>query len=98
MVPGTETRAAVNGEIRALATAFDLGSDWANGLIDRSASEGEARAAALDALRLRPAARPAIVARAISVGVHDDPAQFRAVAAEQEVLLGHRRGEGRQRP
>lgn len=82
MVPASETRAAVNGEIRALATTFDLGSDWANGLIDRSASEGEARAAALDALRLRPGTRPAIVARALSVGAHDDPTQFRALAAE----------------
>ena len=80
--PPPETRAAVNGEIRALATTFDLGSDWANGLIDRGASEGEARAAALDAMRSRQATRPVITARTTTVGTHDDPTQFRALAGE----------------
>lgn len=79
--PTPDTRAAVNGEIRALATTFDLGSDWANGLIDRSATEGEARAAALDAMRSRTT-RPTITARVTSVGAHDDPTQFRALAGE----------------
>ena len=77
-----ETRAAVNREIRALATTFDLGSDWANGLIDRGATEGEARAAALDAMRSRQTMRPTIAARVTSVGAHDDPTQFRALAGE----------------
>jgi phage head maturation protease len=81
-VPPTETRAAVNGEIRALATTFDLGSDWANGLIDRGASEGEARAAALEAMRTRQTTRPVIAARTTTVGAHDDPTQFRALAGE----------------
>jgi HK97 family phage prohead protease len=77
-----EGRTAVNGEIRALATTFDLGPDWANGLIDRGASEGEARAAALDALGRRQTARPVIAARGMTTGVLDDPTQFRGLAAE----------------
>ena len=80
--PATETRAAVNGEIRAIATTFDLGSDWANSLIDRGASEGEARAAALDALRTRSQRVPTITATVGSVGLHDDPMQFRSLAGE----------------
>ncbi|BBF94912.1 prohead protease/major capsid protein fusion protein [Blastochloris tepida] len=69
------TRAAANQEIRALATTFDLGSDWANDLIDRGASEGEARAAALEAMRTRQS-RPAPAAR-VTVGFsNDDPAQL----------------------
>lgn len=80
--PAPETRAAVNGEIRALATTFDLGSDWANGLIDRGASEGEARAAALETMRTRQTNRPAITARTMAIGAHDDPTQFRRLAGE----------------
>lgn len=80
--PAHEARAAVNGEIRALATTFDLGSDWANGLIDRGASEGEARAAALDALRTKSQRVPTITATVGSVGRHDDPMQFRSLAGE----------------
>lgn len=80
--PAPETRAAVNGEIRALATTFDLGADWANGLIDRGASEGEARAAALETMRTRQTTRPTIAARVTSLGAHDDRMQFRALAGE----------------
>ncbi len=80
--PAPDTRAAVNGEIRALATTFDLGSDWANGLIDRGSTEGEARAAALEVMRTRQTTRPAITARTMVVGAHDDPTQFRALAGE----------------
>ena len=67
-----QTRAAVNQEIRALATTFDLGSDWANGLIDRDASENEARAAALEAMRTRRGETP--TARSSGMQHHDDPA------------------------
>lgn len=80
--PVAETRAAVNGEIRALATTFDLGSDWANGLIDRGASEGEARAAALDALRTKSPRLQTITASVGTVGLYDDPMQFRSLAGE----------------
>lgn len=48
-------RGAVNQEIRALASTFDLGADWANDLIDRNANEGEARSAAIETLRTRTA-------------------------------------------
>ncbi|MCA1298506.1 prohead protease/major capsid protein fusion protein [Stappia indica] len=68
----TETRAAANQEIRALANTFDLGSDWANAQIDRGASETEARAAALDTLRTQRAAAP--TARTSAMHHHDDPA------------------------
>lgn len=80
--PTIETRAAVNGEIRALATTFDLGSDWANGLIDRNATEGEARAAALETLRTRAPRAPIITASVGATGLHDDPMQFRSLAGE----------------
>ncbi|AXS39699.1 prohead protease/major capsid protein fusion protein [Breoghania sp. L-A4] len=70
--PPAETRAAVNQEIRALGTTFDLGSDWANGLIDRGASENEARAAALEAMRERQSGAP--TARTSIIAQHDDPA------------------------
>lgn len=80
--PAIETRAAVNGEIRALATTFDLGSDWANTLIDRGATEGEARAAALDALRTRSPRVPTITASVGAANLHDDPMQFRSLAGE----------------
>ncbi|MBP0574465.1 hypothetical protein J8J27_27550, partial [Mycobacterium tuberculosis] len=74
--PTPDTRATVNGEIRALATTFDLGSDWANGLIDRGASEGDARAAALETIGRRQQVRPVITARTMTTGVLDDPTQF----------------------
>lgn len=78
----TTGRAAVNAEIRSLATTFDLGSDWANGLIDRGASEGEARAAALDSLRSRGAA-PNLAPRLTVLATHDpDPAQLSLRMAE----------------
>lgn len=80
--PAETGRAAANAEIRALATTFDLGSDWANGLIDRGASEGEARAAALDRLRHQRPVRAPVAATITAVGLHDDPTQFRALAGE----------------
>lgn len=67
-----ETRAAVNQEIRALAQTFDLGSDWANGLIDRGASENDARAEAIDAMRTRQT-QP-LTARVSNIHHNDDPA------------------------
>lgn len=70
--PPAETRAAVNQEIRALGTTFDLGSDWANGLIDRGASENDARAAALETMRTSQGDTP--TARSSNMQHQDDPA------------------------
>ncbi|MBO9422327.1 Mu-like prophage major head subunit gpT family protein [Labrenzia sp. R4_2] len=73
--PQIETRAVVNTEIRALATEFNLGDEWANGQIDRGASEQDARSAAIDALkerRTRPS--PILTARSSNMVHLDDPA------------------------
>jgi phage head maturation protease len=80
--PAIETRAAVNAEIRSIATTFDLGSDWANGLIDRGATEGDARAAALSTLRTRQERRSPILPSMMTVGAHDDPTQVRSLMAD----------------
>lgn len=70
--PATETRAAVNAQIRSLADDMQLGTEFSNGLIDRNATIDEARAAALDALRSRSQAP--IQTQRIQIGVsHDDP-------------------------
>jgi hypothetical protein len=71
--PVVETRAAVNQEIGALATTFDLGAPFADELIDRDASVEEARAAALDHMRSR-ATRPGPQARVSVIADHTDPA------------------------
>lgn len=70
--PQAETRAAVNQEIRALAATFSLGNDWANELIDRGASDAEARASALETLSTARERAP--VARSSGMVHHDDPA------------------------
>lgn len=51
--PAPATRAQVNAEIRALAETFELGTGFADPLIDRNATIDEARAAAVDAVRTR---------------------------------------------
>ncbi|MDF2119542.1 Mu-like prophage major head subunit gpT family protein [Roseiarcaceae bacterium H3SJ34-1] len=63
-VPVIVSRAAVNAEIRALAETFNLGTAWANELIDASATEEQARARAVEAVRAsntQPAPRVAIM-------------------------------------
>lgn len=77
--PAVETRAAINGEIRALAQTFGLGDVWANTLIDRGASVIDARAAATEALQ----ARTQVTSR-ITVGptLDPSPAEFTTRAAE----------------
>eukprot|EP00873_Tetraselmis_striata_P040201 jgi/Tetstr1/460465/TSEL_005724.t1 len=70
--PQPTTRAALNQEIRALAATFSLGDDWANELIDRGASDEEARAAALETMRTTRERAP--VARSSGMVHHDDPA------------------------
>lgn len=58
------TRAAINQEIRALATTFELGAEFADDLIDREATVEQARSAAAERMqqqRQRPAPRAIIV-------------------------------------
>lgn len=70
--PANENRATVNAQIRSMADDMQLGTDFANGLIDRSATIDDARAAALDALRSRSQAP--IQTQRIQIGIsHDDP-------------------------
>lgn len=54
--PPQMTRAQVNTEIRALRQTFNLPEAFANDLIDREATVEQARAAAVEAVRQRPAA------------------------------------------
>lgn len=83
-----ENRAEVNASIRSLATRHALGTEWANGLIDRAASVEEARAAALDELDRRAAAAPRI--RAHQTGEsNDDPGIIATRCAD---ALAHRMG------
>ncbi|MEM6383448.1 MAG: prohead protease/major capsid protein fusion protein [Pseudomonadota bacterium] len=75
-------RTAVNAEIRSLATVHDLGSDWANGLIDRGATENEARTAALQALSQRQAPTKPLTPRLQVLANNDDPQVITARMAE----------------
>jgi HK97 family phage prohead protease len=78
--PRIETRAAVNAEIRGLASTFNLGAAWSDALVDRNATAEEARAAALTEMQAR-AARPAPTVTVISDRT-GDPASFVRHAAE----------------
>lgn len=73
----TNTRAAVNREIRALSHTFGLGSAWSDGLIDRGASVEDALADARRALASRPATQ-----RITAITHLDAPEQFVARAGE----------------
>jgi hypothetical protein len=79
--PAPETRAETNREIRALAETFGLGDDFANDLIDRGATEADARSAALDALRARQS-RHAPTARHTQGPSGDSPEAFVRAAGE----------------
>lgn len=77
-----ETRAAIDQEIRALAVTQGLGPEFAEGMIAVGATAEMARRAATAALATRQTAAPMPRAIVTHVGVHDDPTQFRALAAE----------------
>lgn len=78
--PAIATRAATNAEIRGLASTFNLGAAWSDGLIDRNATADEARAAAMVEMQAR-ASRPAPTVTVISDRT-GDPAAFARHAAE----------------
>jgi hypothetical protein len=56
-----QTRAMINGEIRALATTLNLAPSFADGLIDREATVDQARAAAIAEVQTRATAPGAMV-------------------------------------
>ncbi len=67
-------RAAVNAEIRSIATLADLDQGWVNTQVDASATVEAARAAAFDAMRTRMAPAGHVRNTTISVGTdHTDP-------------------------
>jgi phage major head subunit gpT-like protein/phage head maturation protease len=59
--PPVQTRAMINGEIRALATTLNLAPSFADGLIDREATIDQARAAAIAEVQTRATAPGAMV-------------------------------------
>ncbi|MFG1290634.1 prohead protease/major capsid protein fusion protein [Xanthobacter versatilis] len=82
------TRAAINGEIRALATSLGLPQSWTDQQVDGEATVEAARAAALDAVIARSASTPPIsTARAHIVHDHSAPDDVRAAMAD---ALAHR--------
>ena len=78
--PPPATRAEINTQIRSLARAQGLGSDFIDPLVDAEASIDEARAAILDEMAERRAHLP--TTRIMSVGLHDDPAQSARLMGE----------------
>ncbi|MEI9403377.1 prohead protease/major capsid protein fusion protein [Mesorhizobium argentiipisi] len=69
------TRAQTNQEIRALATTFNLGNDFADQLIDSEATVDQARAAAIESVR-QTGNRTTPQARVTSIANQDDPGQI----------------------
>ncbi len=67
-------RAAVNQEIRSIATIAGLDQAWTDGQIDAGVTTDAARAAAFDAIRTRSASAGMVRTTTISVGIdHNDP-------------------------
>lgn len=76
-------RAAVNGEIRSIATVAGLDQSWVDSQIDANATTEAARAAAFDAMRTRSA--PAAQIRTTAAPTLADPA-IRAAAMGEALL------------
>ncbi|MFG1344369.1 prohead protease/major capsid protein fusion protein [Xanthobacter autotrophicus DSM 431] len=72
-LPAPVSRASINAEIRALAQTFNLGATWANELIDANATEEQARARAIEAVRTTPSHTPRV---SITAQHEGDPAAF----------------------
>lgn len=86
--PGTMTRAAINVEIRSIASTAGLGDAWANQQIDNEAQLDAVRAAALAAMAQRSAAANSIRSTgATIVADHTDPVAIRSAMAD---ALAHR--------
>lgn len=98
---GTNTRAAINQEIRTIARVSGLPTIFADNLIDQGASAEDARAAAFTELARRSGgAISTTPARVEFVGTHDSPAAVRAAmsgALAARLLPGRIKPEGRAR-
>lgn len=78
--PAVQTRAQVNGEIRALGETFNIEAATINDLIDREVTVEQARSAILDAMRTRQ--NPAPAPRVTLVADNESPEAFVTRAAE----------------
>ena len=85
----TETRAAVNAQIRAMAETAGLDRTWADAQIDAESDINAARSAAFEAMATRSA--PAAGIRAHVGASHDDPA---VIIERQAEALAQRMGGG----
>lgn len=83
----TETRAAVNAQIRAMAETAGLDRTWADAQIDAESDINAARSAAFEAMATRSA--PAAGIRAHVGASHDDPA---VIIERQAEALAQRMG------
>lgn len=77
--PAAPSRAATNQAIRAIAATAGLSRAWADGQIDADATEEQARSAAFEAMKARPAPVRSIGAQSPTM---DDPVTRRAAMAE----------------
>ncbi|UYO55699.1 prohead protease/major capsid protein fusion protein [Rhodopseudomonas palustris] len=90
--PATMTRAAMNVEIRSIASTAGLGDAWANQQIDAEATIDAARAAAFEAMAQRSAAANSIRSTsAVIITDHTDPIAIRSAMAD---ALAHRMAPG----
>ncbi len=105
--PQTETRAAVNAEIRTIAQTADLSRAWADAQIDAEATAEEARRAAFEAMRTRSTETAPRTTRARITFDHDAPevvaerageALFARIHPEHELSGEARRFAGRRIP
>ena len=105
--PQTETRAAVNAEIRTIAETAGLSRAWADAQIDAEATAEEARRAAFEAMRTRSAETAPRTTRARITFDHDAPevvaerageALFARIHPEHELSPEARRFAGRRIP
>jgi phage major head subunit gpT-like protein/phage head maturation protease len=88
----TMTRAAINVEIRSIASTAGLGDAWANQQIDNEAQLDAVRAAALAAMAQRSAAANSIRNTGASIITdHTDPVAIRSAMAD---ALAHRLAPG----
>lgn len=84
----TMTRAAINVEIRSIASTAGLGDAWANQQIDNEAQLDAVRAAALAAMAQRSAAANSIRSTGATIITdHTDPVAIRSAMAD---ALAHR--------
>lgn len=86
--PETETRAAINVEIRNIARLAGLNQPWIDGQIDRGATAEQARQAAFTAMQERASTAPTITGQHVQLGADfTDPVAIRSAMGD---ALAHR--------